>query len=158
MGDLNTMRILINQLYDALDGKVGIIAYDYEGYGFSSGTVSEKNCYNDLTYIVAHAIKTLEIKKEKLILIGQSLGTGIVVDFCCRHDWTMPIVLISPYKSIARVIIDVDSQNHITGSFIDSIINSTINSTINSIDQFTTHHKIEKLSCNIIIYHGKKIH
>jgi pimeloyl-ACP methyl ester carboxylesterase len=129
-------------LHEKMDKKIGIIVYDYEGYGFSGGDCSEKNCYNDLAFMIKYAIDKMHVKKENLFLVGQSLGTGIVVDFCSVHHWTTPVILISPYKSIARVMLD------------PHWIDITTNYVVDSIDMFTSHQKLDNVKCPIIIYHG----
>lgn len=143
-GDLISLYSTLKSLYDGMNGQVGFIAYDYEGYGYSDGICSERNCYNDLTCMIKHALTTLHINKNNLFLIGHSLGTGIVVDFCFRHVWETPIILISPYKSISRIKIDPHWTDFI------------INNAVNYLDMFTTHHKLHILVCPIIIYHGTK--
>lgn len=156
--DLMSTRSLMTEYYELMNGKCGIIAYDYEGYGYSSGIHTEHNCYNDLTIMVAHATQVLKIKKSNLLLIGQSLGTGIVVDFCHVHKWTTPIVLISPYKSIVRVVTNPkpDTDNYTsTSKALSSMLSKSLSASVDSIDMFTTHHKIDKLLCDIMIFHGK---
>lgn len=143
--DLRSTHYLMDKYFVSMKKKVGIIAYDYEGYGYSSGKHTEHNCCNDLTLMVAHAVRNMKIKRENLVLIGQSLGTGIVVDFCYNHDWKYPIVLISPYKSIMRVVIDTDTDS-----------TSFSSSSIYSADKFKTYAKIDELKCQIKIYHGKE--
>ncbi len=143
--NLISLYPMMLQLYNAMEGKIGIIGYDYQGYGYSDGYCSEINCYNDITMIIKHLIVVKGIKKNNIFLFGHSLGTGIVVDFCSRHTWFVnPIVLLSPYKSIARVKIDPGTWDPVSNLFIDYM------------DMFTTHYKIDNLKCPIIIYHGVK--
>lgn len=73
------------------------------------------------------------------MLIGRSLGTGVVVNYAWRSQWISPIVLISPYKSIGRIICDY--------SFIDSVFNHNM---------FCSYNKIGELRCPVRIIHGKK--
>jgi pimeloyl-ACP methyl ester carboxylesterase len=143
-GDLLSLYPVMKMLYQSMGGRIGIIVYDYEGYGYSNGECSEKNCYNDLACMVRHSLLTLNIRKKNIFLIGQSLGTGVVVDFCYRHHWKTPIILISPYKSISRVKIDPYWFDIISNIAIDNI------------DMFTTQYKLHYLKCNIIIYHGTR--
>lgn len=131
-------------LHRQLRGKVGIIAYDYEGYGFSNGICSEKNCYSDLRVIVKHALNIVGVKKENIFLIGQSLGTGVVVDFCAVNDWTTPIILLAPYKSIARVKVDPYWLDIVSNLFV------------NCVDMFCSQYKLPDVDAPIIIYHGMK--
>lgn len=143
-GDLLSHYPVMTTWFEAMNKKIGIIVYDYEGYGFTDGSCSEKNCYNNLTFMIRHAIKELNIKQKNLYLVGQSLGTGIVVDFCSRHRWTTPIILISPYKSISRVIVDPHWFDLLSNIAVDTI------------DMFKSHHKMHRVQCPVIIYHGLK--
>jgi pimeloyl-ACP methyl ester carboxylesterase len=140
--DLAAMYSSMQYLHRSMDGKIGIIAYDYEGYGYSDGICAEKNCYNNLALMIRHAINEIGINRENLFLIGQSLGTGVVIDFCSTHSWKTPIILLSPYKSILRVMVDPHWTDPMTNLIIDSI------------DMFTSHYKMHKIQCPVIIYHG----
>ena len=142
-GDLFSYYDQMVQWYNLMNKKVGIIVYDYQGYGKSSGMCSEKNTYNDLTHMIRYCLINLKIPKSNLYLVGQSLGTGIVINFCSTHLWTTPICLISPYKSISRIIYDPVWYNP------TSIL-------LNTVDMYTTQDKLHHVKCQILIYHGHK--
>lgn len=131
-------------VHSRLGGHVGIIMYDYEGYGLSSGECREDNCYHDLKTMVDLCIDTLRIPKSRLFLLGHSLGTGIVVDYVSKNEWETPIILLSPYKTISRVMVDPHHMDLFT-NFI-----------VNSMDRFCSIDKIGKIDTPIIIYHGIK--
>jgi pimeloyl-ACP methyl ester carboxylesterase len=114
---------------------INIICYDYPSYGDTNGLPTEKNCVECLNIVIED---TLNYYKN-IILVGQSLGTGIVIDYVSNHKWLSPILLISPYKSIPRVITD----NSIADSF-------TSQHCYQSID------KISNAICPIKIVHGEK--
>ena len=118
---------------------VGCISYDYPGYGLSKGDLSEDNCYSSLEAVVEWAINDFKIDPKNLILVGQSLGTGVTVDYAANHDWHSPIILISPYKTIIRVVMD----------------NSTATSS-SFIDKFKSQNKIKDLKCPVKIFHGEQ--
>lgn len=140
--DLMSFTEYIKKFQQKLGRHIGMIVYDYEGYGFSGGICSENNCYNDIYAMMYHIQKKLHI--DNVILLGNSLGTGIVVEYCSKYNWKQPIILVSPYKSISRVIIDPCKYN------------ICMNTLINSIDMFTTQHKLHKLQCKIYIFHGSE--
>lgn len=143
--DLIDLYPTIKNFYSQLNRQIGIIVYDYEGYGSSSGTCRETNCYRDLKIMIDFCCNKLKISRNCLFLLGESLGTGIVIDYVSRHpDWETPIILLAPYKTISRVLID------------PHWIYSLTNIVINSIDRFTSIDKIDKIKCPIIIYHGIK--
>lgn len=110
-----------------------IVTYDYIGYGQSKGRPSERGCIKALTTIVDH-IQTL-YPSANIILIGRSLGTGVVTQFAYRRNWTNPIVLLSPFKSIGRVALDNSFTHSMSG-------------------MFKTLDIIDKLKCPVKIIHG----
>lgn len=114
---------------------VNVLAYDYQGYGYSEGVCSEKNCYEDLTSVIEY-VKEVYIEKN-IYLIGQSLGTGVIIDYVSHNDWKNKIMLISPYTSIINVV-----SRHIA-------------SYAGSIDMFNSINKINKVKCPVQIIHGE---
>lgn len=112
-----------------------VVIFDYPGYGDSTGNPTEETCYESMESIINYVQKKMNIKKENIFLIGQSLGTGIVIDYAYKHDWNSPIILISPYKSICKVACD--------------------SSLVNPIDKFESLKKIKRINCPIKIFHGE---
>jgi pimeloyl-ACP methyl ester carboxylesterase len=127
--------------WEYMDKKIGIIMYDYQGFGWSTGICTEKNTYNDLTNMVKFCLNDLKIKESNLFLVGQSLGTGVVVNFCCDNNWKTPICLISPYKSICKIVHD-----HLKYKFLSGILSL--------FDMYMTQNKLKNIMCKILIYHG----
>jgi esterase/lipase len=85
-------------------------------------------------------LKTQNIDDEDIYIIGQSLGTGIVVDFAFKNqNFKNPIMLISPYKTLDSVVLDDESSC------------SSIKKTL---DMFETKDKIDKIEAPCKIVHG----
>lgn len=114
---------------------VKMICYDYPGYGLTKGESNEENCYVALQKVANYYIQNYG--KDKITLIGRSLGTGVVLDYCAKNDWENPIILISPYKSIPRILLD--------WNFMDYIFSDNIFSSIS---------KIQNIKCPVKIFHG----
>ncbi len=55
---------------------VSIIAYDYPGYGSSSGAPSERSVYAAVDAVYEHATTHLGFPPERVLLYGRSLGSG----------------------------------------------------------------------------------
>ncbi len=110
-----------------------VISYDYPGYGLSLGETSEKTCNLSLSIVIWHYIK----KYTKILLVGQSLGTGIVLDYASKSLWSNPIMLISPYKSIPKVMFDID--------FIETCVAN---------NKFSSFSKLKNVICPVKIFHG----
>ncbi|CAB04038.1 Serine aminopeptidase S33 domain-containing protein [Caenorhabditis elegans] len=79
-----------------------VYAFDYSGYGFSSGTQSEKNMYADVRAVYEHILKTRPDKK--IVVIGYSIGTTAAVDLAASNpDRLVGVVLIAPLTSALRM-------------------------------------------------------
>ena len=111
------------------------VCYDYLGYGLTEGNPSEENCYSAINVVVNHYVN--KVGMNNVILVGQSLGTGVTIHCANEMKWKYPIILISPYKSIARVVYD-----------------SCVTESSFSHNMFCTYKKIGLLSCPIKIIHG----
>lgn len=115
---------------------INCIFYDYPGYGLSIGNPNEKSCTSALESIILYLTNEMSVKRENITLIGQSIGTGIVVSYAHKHKWTNPIMLISPYKSIVRIVAN------------------TSYSLTQYIDKFPTLKYVTEMDCPIKIFHG----
>lgn len=131
--DIYTCYSMLNEYAEKFGVKV--VCYDYPGYGLSTGKSSEENCYDAINCVIKHYEKSID--KKNIILVGQSLGTGVTVNYALDNKWLSPIILISPYKSIGRVICD------------SSITESSFKH-----NMFKSYVKVEKLDCPVRIIHG----
>lgn len=133
-GDISNYYEYAKYLHQELG--VGCIFYDYPGYGYSNGTPTELSCIASLEIMVAYMMNKMNIDPKNIILVGQSIGTGITIAYAYNNVWTTPIILISPYKSIISVISD------------------TMASTSSWFDKYTTIDCVGKMKCPIKIFHG----
>lgn len=103
---------------------VGILAYDYTGYGFgnllnnASGenpSPSEDQCYADIDAAYHYLTELEHIPADRIILYGRSLGSGPSCYLAQRLNLLRKsdrspniagLVLHSPFLSIFRVVID----------------------------------------------------
>jgi hypothetical protein len=86
---------------------IGIITYDYCGMGLSEGKSSENSYTISLSKIVGHIKNQYNASEENIILIGEGIGAGVVVNFLdLNRRWNSPVVLISPFKSVFRLLLD----------------------------------------------------
>lgn len=58
--------------------RVGVVAFDYSGYGASTGTPSAANAVRDLAAVCAWTVDSLKYEPASIVLYGQSIGTGPV--------------------------------------------------------------------------------
>jgi fermentation-respiration switch protein FrsA (DUF1100 family) len=82
-------------------GGDGLLAVEYRGYGGSTGTPSEAGLLADGEATYAEALR-LGFPPTRIVLMGESLGTGVAIALAARHAATA-VVLDSPYASIAEV-------------------------------------------------------
>jgi hypothetical protein len=127
--DIFSMLDYLHTLSNAIG--ITMVCYDYPSYGLSKGIPTEQTCVDALTRVTNH------YKDKRVLQIGQSLGTGVVMGFVSNNEWNENIMLISPYKSIPRVIVD---------SFVaESCIAN---------HRFSSIAKIENVICPVKMFHG----
>jgi len=103
--DLGNIRHLLHNFCNQLD--ICILSYDYSGYGHSGGAASEDACYDNLLHIYHYALQTLRWPRNRIILMGRSIGSGPTVHIASElKSDALPaaIILISPIESVVRVV------------------------------------------------------
>jgi len=92
---------------------VNIVAYDYSGYGSSSGKdgavlkPSERNCFMNIESVYKHMKSKWNIPAKRIILYGHSIGTGPTCYLASHPSYSCEIhgvILQSPIKSAIRVV------------------------------------------------------
>jgi abhydrolase domain-containing protein 12 len=58
--------------------KIFVLAFDYRGFGRSSGTPSEPGLLSDAQAVVDWALNIAKISPDRIVLLGHSLGTAVV--------------------------------------------------------------------------------
>lgn len=67
--------------------RVNVLAFDYRGYGRSSGSPSEAGLFRDVRAAFDHLVDSLERRPSEIIVFGHSLGGAVAVD--CALDRPM---------------------------------------------------------------------
>lgn len=57
--------------------KIHVLAVDYRGFGYSTGTPTEKGLITDGIATVNWALRVANIPPERIVILGQSLGTAV---------------------------------------------------------------------------------
>ena len=79
----------------------GALFVSYRGFGASTGSISEQGFITDA--IAAHDWLTRqEISPEQILLVGESLGTGVAVQLAAQRK-VAAMALEAPYTSVADV-------------------------------------------------------
>lgn len=64
---------------------VGLLLYDYRGYGESTGTPSEEGLTKDAEAAWRWLVEDQGVPPERVVLMGESLGGGVTTALAARH-------------------------------------------------------------------------
>lgn len=94
-------RSLRVPLADALaSAGLGVLLFDYRGYGGNPGTPGEEELLVDAR--AARAALVEQVGAERLVYFGESLGAGVAAALAAEHPPTA-LVLRSPFTSLADI-------------------------------------------------------
>jgi abhydrolase domain-containing protein 12 len=65
--------------------KIFVLAFDYRGFGKSTGEPSESGLLNDAEAVVDWALNTVGISPDRIVLLGHSLGTAVCTGIVHRY-------------------------------------------------------------------------
>jgi len=82
---------------------VGILAYDYPGYGRSSGQPTEKGVFAAADAVYTYATKVLGIPPSQIVLYGRSLGSGPSTWLASKYP-VAGVILDGAFTSTFRVL------------------------------------------------------
>jgi len=118
---------------------VNFLIIAWRGFNGNEGKPNEMGLYED----ARSAIKWLSekgIKEQDLILYGESLGTGVVVEVSQNKDYA-GVILESPFTSMVNV-----GKKYYPFFPVSLLLK----------DKFENYKKIKKVSVPILVLHGKK--
>ncbi len=110
-----------------------VFAYDYQGYGTSSGRPSEKNAYKDIDAAYEYLVKQLNVSADRIIAHGRSVGAAVAID-------------LASHRKLAGLIVE--------SSFV-SAFRAVTRIRVTPFDKFNNIDKIKKIKCPILMIHGK---
>ena len=84
-----------------LDG-IGVLAFDYPGYGKSGGSPSEAGCVAAAEAFYALLAGPLGVAPGRVVLMGESLGGGVAADLAARRP-ARGLVLAKTFTSLPAV-------------------------------------------------------
>jgi fermentation-respiration switch protein FrsA (DUF1100 family) len=117
----------------------GVLMPEYRGYGGNPGTPTETGFYAD----ARAALDFLEregVAPNRLVLYGESLGSGVAVELATQHD-VAALILEAPPTSVAEV-----AQHHFP----------YVPATRMVIDRFDLRSRIGKVRAPILFLHGER--
>jgi hypothetical protein len=79
-----------------------VLAFEYRGYGVNAeiGKPNEADFYKDAESAINYLIKNRNVNPEDIILVGESLGSGIAVEMATKYQDSKALILISPFASL----------------------------------------------------------
>jgi fermentation-respiration switch protein FrsA (DUF1100 family) len=63
---------------------INLLAFDYRGFGESSGTPDERGFYDDATASYRYLTDTLRVPPRRIVIFGHSLGSGVAIELASR--------------------------------------------------------------------------
>ena len=99
-GNAGNLRNLVSFFRKLTQSGFGVLGLSYRGYGVSQGSPTEEGLYHDAKAVIQYAMDKLKLPKDKIILYGKSLGSGVAVQMAVEFPMAA-LVLQSPYTSIA---------------------------------------------------------
>jgi len=109
-----------------------VFAYDYQGYGHSTGTPTEAHCYQDIAAAYNYLTTKLKVPAAKIIGYGSSIGAAVTIDLATKQPLA-GIIIQSPFTSAFRVV------THFPLLLFDKFNNLT---------------KISHINCPLLVIHG----
>lgn len=82
--------------------RLPVLIFDYPGFGHSQGKPSEQGCYKSADAAYNWLTQTKRVPPEKIVLFGESLGSGVVIDLALRQPHRA-VVLMSAFTSVPDV-------------------------------------------------------
>ncbi len=117
---------------------VDVVLAEYRGYGGEPGRPDETGLYADGTALLG-ALEREGVTRDRLVLVGRSLGTGVAVEMALRFPPSL-LILVSPYTSLT------DLGRSLIGPLAPLLVP----------DRFDNLGKIARLTCPVVILHGTK--
>lgn len=92
----------IQVLTDLRRLRVDVFAFDYRGYGRSSGNPDEDGVLRDARAAYDHLVGPLGRRPEEILLLGHSLGGAVAID-CALHRRVAGLIVQSSFVDTRRV-------------------------------------------------------
>ena len=120
-------------ILQALQGSgFSVFAYDYPGYGYSTGRPAERTAYNAIEAVYRYLTDQLDVPPAQIILHGQSLGGG-------------PSTYLATKQPVAGLILE---------STFATIFQVAVPVRILPFEKFPNLRRIANVNCPLLLIHG----
>jgi hypothetical protein len=85
----------------------GFLLAEYRGYGRNAGSPSENGLYSDARAAITWLVKTQKIDESRIILYGESIGSGIASQMAVEFKKSKALILEAPFTSGVNIVGDV---------------------------------------------------
>ena len=103
-GNLSHRRLVIRRLRERM--RVSVLAFDYRGYGKSQGKPDEAGVLDDARAARRWLAKRAEVAEQQIVLLGRSIGGGVVVDLAAA-DGARGLILENAFSSLPDVAANI---------------------------------------------------
>uniref|UniRef100_A0AC34GE45 Serine aminopeptidase S33 domain-containing protein n=1 Tax=Panagrolaimus sp. ES5 TaxID=591445 RepID=A0AC34GE45_9BILA len=79
-----------------------VIAYDYSGYGCSTGHPSQEAIYSDIEAVHSFVTTQLQYTDGNILLFGFSMGTAASIHLASIQQNLCGMILVAPFTSLLR--------------------------------------------------------
>lgn len=132
-GNYETLKDIRPLCYEFRLQGYGVLAYDYAGYGSSSGKPSAKQAYSDIESAYDFLIHEKGVPPANILIVGYSVGSGPSCHLASMHD-AKALVLCAPLASAIRVVLPFSLPG----------------------DKFKNIDKLSTQKIPVLIFHGEK--
>ena len=103
-GNGDTMAIRVGIMKPLVERDLGVLLYDYRGYGRSEGRPDEEGTYRDGEVMLAEAVRRAG-DAGRVFLMGESLGGGVSHELAVRHPELAGLITTSTFTSIPEMVV-----------------------------------------------------
>ncbi|MBR4956507.1 MAG: alpha/beta hydrolase [Lentisphaeria bacterium] len=132
-GNGESLRYMFPSPRDYVRRGYGVLAYDYAGYGASTGKAGEKQACMDIAAAYDFLRNTKKIPPEKILPVGFSVGSG-PSSFLAANYPVPGVVLCAPFASAVQVVLPFPLPG----------------------DRFPNATRLASKSVPLLLFHGKK--
>lgn len=120
-----------------IEAGLGVLLLEYRGYGRNEGYPSEQGLYRDAEAAM-HFLKEQNVSADKVILFGESLGSGVAVHTAVEYP-VCAVILQSPFTSMSDL-----ARYHYPWAVLKPW------------DRFESLSKIDSIRAPLLILHGER--